>query len=155
MKKYLNKQERNDYIIICHLVSYLEVAMKWIDYDVIDKGELARIRTMFTHGKRVINNIAKRLDYKQYTTTIRDMQDSELIVCTKARAIIKRSDISKDATKIIINESDFYGLAEEALVHCKGCTKAEYNKCVVRNCAMELQLPAVDPYVVDECQYKF
>ena len=155
MKKYLNKQERNDYIILCHFVSYVDVVKKWIDYDIIDGDELKRLKTIYTHGKRIVNNIAKRLDDSQYQKMVRDMKDSELIVCTKTRATIKRDEISKEKGKIIIAENDFLGLAEVALIHCKGCNKTDYSKCVVRNCAMELQLPAVDPYVVDECQYKF
>jgi hypothetical protein len=129
--------------------------MKWAEYNIIDADELKRLKTSYTHSKRVVNNIAGRLDDDYYIKTLRDMKDSEMLVCTKTRAKIKRSDIANEKSKMIIDESDFFKLAEIALTHCKGCTNDNYTSCVVRNCGMELQIPPVDAFVVDECQYKF
>jgi hypothetical protein len=154
MKIYLSKQERADFIIFTHFIDFIPRLLQWEKAGIITKSELTRLKTMNTLGRNLCNDIYCRMNDEYKMKVGRDTKDTELLILTKVRSAIKRAEIKEGESKMVVDEENLFGLTEEALTHCKGCLKEDWSGCVVRNCAMEIQIPAVDPES-ETCQYRF
>lgn len=148
MKNYLNKQERNDLIMVQAIIGYINIAFeKWYERGNITKEELKYIRMARSLIKKAISGVRSRQDKDFNNKLKRDIDNIELLCLpkTKAQVMLEQYEKDKEEEMCLVHRQTLELMAEKALGNCDPCAE-DHTKCKLREAFIELNIPVFDPY---------
>ncbi|MGL5440333.1 MAG: DUF5651 domain-containing protein [Filifactoraceae bacterium] len=154
MKNYLSSRERDDLVILMHLMSDSQRLLECGVLDGKDKGDLKRI---ITFGKKILINVNGRLN-KEAFRALRNVMDKSRVLLD----VYGNTDLysKKKSTQIdaAYEENREYFKIVELVMHynCKECTK-ECTDCEFYKEFEEQQIPEFQEGIeaTGKCKYSY
>jgi len=157
MKTYLNKDERQQMVFFASLIGYFDkvIINDWCNRDsLITAEEKKYLRMINTLMDKVLRAFMNRLGKDFIERLVKDIEDSDILVLSKTRAQIKKQEFLKQDEVVAAPLDDIYELAGIAMMQCNECPECRYEECKLRKYLMDLNIPAVNEYAHNVCQYK-
>jgi hypothetical protein len=156
MKNYLNKNERENIVMLTALLGFVQdIFQGWADRGSLTKNETTRLRSATTHLSKMVDSVIGRLDSGHVRVLLRDARNSKIFCLPTERADIKLKNFKEERSKetAVVNLEALNYIAEKALYHCSPCTEKDESCCVLRNCFTLLAIPVFD-VATKGCPYK-
>ncbi len=158
MKRYLNKEDRYNTIILGTLVDFMNNL-------IIKFEELKRPKSVIKFMKmsrsfclKVIDWYFQNLDDKYKHDVINEMKKLEIIVKQKTEAIREFKEMEKIESNMVVVTEDFYEICEYALLVCMKCKagKEQIAECKLKEAMIRNNVPVMHLEISDDgCPYKY
>lgn len=155
MKKYFNRQEREQMIIIALMHSQIgDILEHWKKAGNLTKPEHKNLKTAHTYILKFMDEIYSRYDQKEVKRIIRDLKTKKLALLYESRA---RVLLDNENTEIELqtNQETIEDIAEGIIDgFCVKCKRKDYEECNVREFLFISDIEKFDPTAKEKCQYK-
>lgn len=157
VRRYLNKYERQDMVILAAFAAFLENRIAHWAKLGRSKEKLKYARTCYTYANKVLKHVLEPLDEREKAKVIGDTKTYSVGAFTKIEAQREYERLKKIEDNMIVRRDDWYDMADHALVVCRSCSRRgdEVDACNMRNIFIEYDVPAFDQYApTGVCPYK-
>ena len=155
MKNYMNREERNDYIMAISFAGQLKrMADEWQDRGALTNQEAGALRQSATRSVNALADIAARMDEKFVSVLLRDVDAVDIFCLPKDKARLVKDRYEKEHSEELceVRLEALETLAEKAFYWCCSCTEEDKAACILRSVFTELAVP---PYSDDqECPFE-
>lgn len=155
MKKFFNREERNNFAMLTILAGHVKgVMMPWAE-KVLDKEDLKNLRMANTYLGKFCSGTLGKLDNTLKLTLMKDLRYTEMVFLPKSQSEIVKTRVEKELENELIEVSreSINILAEHSLIGCDPCTCNDKSKCEKRNIYTLLNVETFDSNNED-CPYR-
>lgn len=150
VRRYLNKQERQDTVILAGFLAFLENRIS--NWDKLGRSaeKIKYARTAFTFGNKVLKLVLGTLDPLEQAKVIADTKNYSVAAFIKTEAQREYEHMKKLEDNMVIPQADWYDLADHALVVCRTCasTGDAVVGCNMRRIFIQHDVPLFDQHAL-------
>lgn len=149
MKRYLNKQEKNEVSICLNFLSFLEK-------HVVKQKQLGRptrwYKTATSFLSKAVNETMDSLDVDEARLARRNFAKMHLVLKTSKEALQEIKQMKEDDMVVPLKNDQFLTLCSFALGTCGQCICNDFRSCELRDIFMEYDIEPIST-ATDGCQY--
>lgn len=157
VRRYLNKHERQDMVILAAFVAFLENRIgHWIKLGR-SKEKIKYARTCYTFANKVLKFVLDTLEPQEKAKVIDDITKYSIGAYFKTEAQREYDYLKKLEENTIVQYEDFYDLADHALVICGVCKDegSKVEECRMRKLFIKYGVPVFDQFAPEgTCPFK-
>lgn len=157
VRRYLNKQERQDMVVLAGFLAFLENRIETWAKLGRSKEKVKYSRMAFSFGNKVLKLVLNTLDPQEQDKVIADTKNYSVAAYAKTEAVREYERLKQLEENMVIPQEDWYDLADHALVTCRKCTLVgeAVEKCNMRRIFIKHDVPPFDQYApVGTCPFK-
>ena len=155
MKSYMNKQERDDYIMLSSLEGKAtEILRNWSEHNSLAKDEKRYLKTALTYMDKVLGGILSRMGDEFLKPLIRDIKGTNLICIPKYKEKDYQKEYAQEYSEenCLVNRAALEYIMEKSAYWCCDCRETNKADCKLRACYMEVAMPIYAEN--QECPYE-
>ena len=153
MKRYLNRQEKNDFYILAAFMIFMEDSIATWEKVGKDKELLKSARTCRTYANKVATMFISTLDDLEKTKLLTDCKKFTVTAMLRSEYDLRK----KQKGIVPVNEEDLKDITDHALIVCQTCSETgdQVDGCHLRDILMSYDIPPFDEHApIGSCQYK-
>lgn len=146
MKKYLNKQQKMDVIILGVFGDKVrEISKTWGERNNLTSKEKKALNTAGTLLVNTFNNIGLRMDDYVTDQILREAVNTQVICVPReqGKIMMEKAKQEKAEEEVVVSIDTLFDLAELALVDCTTNCKKDVKSCTTRHVLMTLDIPMI------------
>lgn len=160
MKRYLNKEERTDVVVLGGFVSWLEEKIPQLSASHANIKEVRRkLKTAKTLAYQAMEAIMQPLDVQEAAKTVAESRKMKVVTKYRDEAMREFKDFQQADDVTALKTDDYLDIVELTIEgHCKTCrlTGDQAESCNVRRIFIETDIEPPDQYApVGKCPYQY